>query len=67
MKRCTKCLLPETHETITFDNEGICSVCRQVEFKQGKIDWMERKEQLTELIEMYRGKNDYDCIKQKHK
>ena len=33
LKRCTKCLLPETHESISFDSEGVCSVCRQVEFK----------------------------------
>jgi N-acetyl sugar amidotransferase len=62
MKRCTKCLLPETHESISFDKEGVCSVCRQVEFKEGKINWEERKEDLKKLIEEYRGKYDYDCI-----
>ncbi len=62
MKRCAKCLLPETHESISFDEEGVCSVCRQVEFKEGKIDWAERKEDLKKLIEEYRGKYDYDCI-----
>ena len=39
LKRCTRCALPETHESITFDAEGICNVCRQVEFKQERIDW----------------------------
>jgi N-acetyl sugar amidotransferase len=62
MKRCAKCLLPETHESISFDEEGICSVCRQVEFKDDKIDWNKRKQDLTELIEYHRGKYDYDCI-----
>ncbi len=62
MQRCTKCLLPETHESITFDEKGVCSVCRQVEFKQGKIDWEQRKKELTDLIESNRGKYDYDCI-----
>lgn len=62
LKRCKKCLLPETHESITFDDQGVCSICRQVEFKEGKIDWAKRKEDLTELIESYRGKHDYDCI-----
>ena len=28
MKRCTKCLLPETYANIEFDNNGICNVCR---------------------------------------
>lgn len=62
MKRCTKCLLPETHESISFDEQGVCSICRQVEFKDDQIDWNKRKQDLTELIESHRGKYDYDCI-----
>ena len=62
LKRCTKCLLPETHETIIFDEEGVCSVCRQQEYKQQVIDWGQNKGDLDELIESYRGKYDYDCI-----
>ena len=62
LKRCTKCLLPETHESITFDETGVCSICRQVEFKEGKIDWESRKRDLSELIESHRGLYDYDCI-----
>jgi hypothetical protein len=27
VSRCTKCLLPETFPNITFDSDGICSVC----------------------------------------
>lgn len=62
MKRCTKCLLPETHESISFDEKGVCSICRQVEFKDGSIDWESRKKDLGALIEEHRGKYDYDCI-----
>lgn len=62
MKKCKKCLLPETHESITFDKFGVCSVCRQIEFKSTKIDWNKKKEDLKELVEQYRGKYDYDCI-----
>ncbi len=62
LKRCKKCLLPETHESIIFDDQGICNICRQNEFKNEKIDWAKRKEELTELIESHRGKYDYDCI-----
>ena len=62
LKRCTRCALPETHESITFDSEGVCNVCRQVEFKQESIDWEERRQQLGTLVEEYRGKHDYDCI-----
>lgn len=62
LKRCSRCALPETHESITFDAKGVCNVCRQVEYKQEQIDWEEREEQLLELIESYRGRYSYDCI-----
>ena len=62
LRRCTRCLLPETHETIVFDAEGVCSVCRQHEYKKDAINWDERKQELTALIESYRGKYAYDCI-----
>lgn len=62
LRRCTSCALPETHETITFDEEGVCNVCRQVEHKEAFVDWEARGGELDELIEEYRGKYDYDCI-----
>lgn len=62
MKRCTRCGLPETHETISFDAEGVCNICRQHEFKQDKIDWTANKRALDALVEEHRGKYDYDCI-----
>lgn len=62
MKRCTKCVLPQTHEAIHFDDDGVCSVCRQQEVKQEAIDWKKRKQDLDELVAQYRGKNRYDCI-----
>ena len=62
MKRCIKCGLPETHETISFDVEGICNICRQHEFKQQKIDWAANKRALDILIAEHRDKYDYDCI-----
>lgn len=56
------CGLPETHETISFDDEGVCNICRQHEFKKEQIDWGENKLILDGLIDEYRGKFDYDCI-----
>jgi len=60
--RCKKCLLPETYETIEFDAQGVCNICRGREFRDEKIDWAGRKRQLDALIEEHRGKHDYDCI-----
>lgn len=59
---CRKCLLPETYETIEFDAEGVCNICRGREFRDQKIDWDGRKRQLDALVEEHRGKHDYDCI-----
>jgi N-acetyl sugar amidotransferase len=62
MKRCSRCLLPETHETITFDLRGICSVCQNSEYRSNKIDWVARRDELDRLISSHRNKYDYDCI-----
>lgn len=62
MKICQQCLIPETHETIVFDAEGTCNICRQHEFKQEKIDWVQREKDLRALLDQYRNKYDYDCI-----
>src|SRR5450432_1757483 len=60
--RCTSCGLPETYETIEFDINGVCNICRQQEFKNQQIDWPARAKEFGELVEQYRGKYDYDCI-----
>ncbi len=60
--RCTKCGLPETYETIEFDSEGVCNICRQKEYRDVAIDWAARRKNLGELVEQYRGKYEYDCI-----
>lgn len=62
LRRCTRCVIPETHETIVFDEEGVCNICRQHEYKQTQIDWSAKKKELDDLIAAYRGKYDYDCI-----
>ncbi len=62
MKRCTRCGLPETYETIEFDSVGVCNICRQREFKHDGVDWSSRKKIFESLINEFRGKYDYDCI-----
>lgn len=61
MKKCYKCLLPETYETIEFSNAS-CNICLGSEHKNEHIDWEAREKSLKDLIEKYRGKYDYDCI-----
>jgi N-acetyl sugar amidotransferase len=60
--RCSRCVTPETHETIVFDEEGVCNICRQHEFKHQSIDWDAKKRELDALIDRYRGRYEYDCL-----
>ena len=60
--KCTKCQLPETYETIEFDEKGICNICEGVRHKNEEIDWAKRKLKLDKLIEENRNKHAYDCI-----
>lgn len=61
MRRCSRCGMPETYETIEYDAQGVCNICRGTEHKR-VIDWGERKRLLDKLIEKHRGKAAYDCI-----
>jgi len=61
LKRCSRCLLPETHETLVLDAQGVCNVCRAQEVK-AEINWSERLEQLDALVAEYRGRYRYDCL-----
>lgn len=58
LKRCTKCILPETMPFIHFDNEGVCNYCHS--YTPRNIP--KPKEELFELVEPYRNKNKPDCI-----
>ena len=62
MKICTKCVTPETAESLKFDINGACSVCAQINFKREKIDWSKRISEFDLILEKYKDKSDYDCI-----
>lgn len=58
IRRCTKCILPETMPFIHFDDEGVCNYCSN--YKPRNIP--KPKEELFDLVEPYRRKDDIDCI-----
>ena len=62
MKKCAKCGLPETYETLEFSEDGPCNICVQQKFKTEEIDWVSRKKRLDDIIEDNKGKYEYDCI-----
>ncbi|HPL95326.1 MAG TPA: hypothetical protein PLF15_00895 [bacterium] len=58
LKRCTKCILPETMPLIEFDEHGVCNYCRH--YQPLKI---KGEEQLKQLVSSYRKNNgDPDCV-----
>lgn len=62
VRRCKTCLIPETEQTVTFDSEGVCNMCRSAKVRDREIDWSERAEEFAALIERHRGKYKYDAI-----
>jgi glutamine---fructose-6-phosphate transaminase (isomerizing) len=52
IKRCTRCLLPETMPYISFDEEGICSYCRDYETRG---NYLKGEKALEDFISKYRS------------
>lgn len=52
LKRCTRCLLPETMPYISFDEEGVCSYCRDYETRG---NYLKGEKALDEFISQYRN------------
>ena len=59
MRRCVRCIMPETANGITFDENGVCSLCRS---------WVDEKpagaNALREIIAQSRASHDgqYNCV-----
>ena len=63
VKFCKKCTVSNQRPRIIFDEEGVCSACRYAEYKNTKIDWEKREQELITLLDRFR-RNDgtYDVI-----
>lgn len=48
LKRCTKCIMPETKPGIVFNKKGICNACINEDIKKN-IDWDLRKKELSDI------------------
>lgn len=58
LKRCSKCILPETMPYIEFNAQGICNYCQTYQLKNVP----KPLSVLESLIEPYRRKGARDCI-----
>lgn len=58
MRRCTKCILPETFPGIEFNESGVCNYC--LNYESVKVLG---EEELEKVLSQYRNKGEkYDCI-----
>lgn len=58
LKRCSKCILPETMPFINFDNHGVCNYCKNYKVRNQPKPLSE----LMDLIEPYRRVVGNECI-----
>ena len=64
MKRCTKCVMPDTRPGLILNADGVCQACVRHE-NRAMVNWDERHEKLRDLCAKHRNavKNShYDCI-----
>lgn len=57
MRRCSKCILPETYPGIQFDADGVCNICHSY-----KKPSLKSEQELLYILDKYRKKQGYDCI-----
>jgi len=58
LRRCTKCVLPETMPYISFDESGVCNYCQHYRLRNVPRP----TEDLFKLVEPYRKAHGRDCI-----
>lgn len=58
LKRCSKCILPETMPFITFNENGVCNYCSNYT----KVNQPKNFSEFERLVEPYRRESAEDCI-----
>lgn len=65
IKRCTRCILPESLSEITFDSEGVCNHCRKYEqdFKEWDSIQLRKEKEFEKILSKAKKlKRPYDCL-----
>jgi len=63
MKRCSKCILPETYPDIKFDEKGVCHKCHEAEQKYLTRDLGKLEGELKSIFDWAKKQNKrYDCV-----
>jgi len=61
MKRCSKCVTPDTRPRVMFNKQGVCNACTWAE-KKSSVDWDDRWLALAKLCDKHRKKDTWDVI-----
>ena len=59
VKWCKKCVVSNQRPRIIFDDEGVCSGCRNAHYKNHVVDWEKREKELIELLDKHRRDDGY--------
>lgn len=63
MKRCTRCILPETFPGIQFDAEGVCQYCRHTPSPEVRAAQRQAlRTQFEALVQQVRERPGYHCL-----
>jgi len=63
MRKCSRCILPETYPDITFDKNGVCNKCKEHENKYLNKDYAKLNVELENIFNWAKRQNKrYDCI-----
>lgn len=54
MRRCTRCVLPETFPFIEFDAQGVCNYCRSYQPRYAHMHPVDTKRDFIKSLERYR-------------
>ena len=57
IRRCTKCVLPETFPFIHFDETGSCNYCQNYKTKYKGIDAEQAKHEFIQMVQQYKTTN----------
>jgi hypothetical protein len=63
MKRCTRCVLPETFPGIRFDDQGVCQYCQRIPTPEQQAARRARlRERFDDLADRVRSQPGYHCL-----
>lgn len=63
VKYCSKCVMPETTEGASFNEDGLCMGCQAQETKK-EVYWPDKRKELDAILEEAKdcAGDNYDCI-----